>query len=218
MQEPGGIDVPVYTMAEAGRLKGVSYHTVSRAVRKGTLETRRMGRQVLITADALDGWRPMIERRPKKYTVKDADPGVQPTILLSSRGSAHVASRSLDRLVPVLAKLGEQEMPEESLREVALALASALGCRDAALIEWLPGNDGFEVRAAVGEPREWLSFQDAGPRVVTRPIRIGGRAVGLFAGVPEAERAALAEKERELASALLALAGVAIVWSRRPRE
>jgi hypothetical protein len=27
----------VYTMAEAARLKGVSYHTVSRAVRRGVL-------------------------------------------------------------------------------------------------------------------------------------------------------------------------------------
>ncbi len=31
----GGGDV--YTMAEAARLKGVSYHTVSRAVRRGKL-------------------------------------------------------------------------------------------------------------------------------------------------------------------------------------
>ncbi|MFM9105110.1 MAG: hypothetical protein ACKOWF_00210 [Chloroflexota bacterium] len=43
--------------------------------------------------------------------------------------------------------------------------------------------------------------------MVTRPIRMGRQTVGLFAGIPEADR--------ELASALLSLAGVAILWSRR---
>ena len=36
----------VYTMAEAARLKGVSYHTVSRAVRRGSCRPR-----------GWDGWR-----------------------------------------------------------------------------------------------------------------------------------------------------------------
>ncbi|MFM9107521.1 MAG: helix-turn-helix domain-containing protein [Chloroflexota bacterium] len=215
MQEPGGIDVPVYTMAEAARLKGISYHTVSRAVRKGVLDTRRMGRQVLIRADALEEWRPMVERRPKKYAAREADPGVRPAMLLNSRAGAFTAGRAVERLVPVLAKLGEQALPAATLTEVAAALATGLGCEDAALIEWLPGNDGFEVRAVVGEPREWLSFQDAGPRVVTRPIRIGGKTVGLFAGIPDSDRAALTDADKELASALLTLAGVAMLWSRR---
>jgi excisionase family DNA binding protein len=66
-------DLPVlnggvrYTMAESARLKGVSYHTVSRAVRSGKLPAQRLGRMALITAPDLQAWRPMRERAPRKY-------------------------------------------------------------------------------------------------------------------------------------------------------
>ena len=52
----------VYTMAEAARLKGVSYHTVSRAVRRGKLPATRLGRMALIQSEDLREWRPMRER------------------------------------------------------------------------------------------------------------------------------------------------------------
>lgn len=55
------------TMAEAARLKGVSYHTVSRAVRKGRLPVERLGRMALISARDLQEWHPMKERAPRKY-------------------------------------------------------------------------------------------------------------------------------------------------------
>lgn len=55
------------TMTEAARLKGVSYHTVSRAVRKGRLPVVRLGRMALISARDLQEWRPMKERAPRKY-------------------------------------------------------------------------------------------------------------------------------------------------------
>lgn len=55
------------TMAEAARLKGVSYHTVSRAVRKGRLPVVRLGRMALISAHDLQTWRPMKNRAPRKY-------------------------------------------------------------------------------------------------------------------------------------------------------
>ena len=42
-------DDEVYTMGEAARLKGVSYHTVSRAVRRGVLQAQRIGKMVFIT-------------------------------------------------------------------------------------------------------------------------------------------------------------------------
>lgn len=66
-------DPTLYTMREAARLKGVSYHTVSRALRFGRLPARRLGRQALITADDLAVWQPMRQRVPKKYR-RDADP------------------------------------------------------------------------------------------------------------------------------------------------
>jgi excisionase family DNA binding protein len=57
----------VYTLVEAARLKGVSYHTASRAVRSGKLPHTRIGRMAIVAADDLAAWRPMIERRPHKY-------------------------------------------------------------------------------------------------------------------------------------------------------
>jgi excisionase family DNA binding protein len=54
-------------MAEAARLKGVSYHTVSRAVRRGTLPAQRIGKMAFITAGDLQAWQPMVQRAPRKY-------------------------------------------------------------------------------------------------------------------------------------------------------
>lgn len=54
-------------MAEAARLKGVSYHTVSRAVRRGKLPVLRLGRMALISMADLQAWQPMKERAPRKY-------------------------------------------------------------------------------------------------------------------------------------------------------
>jgi excisionase family DNA binding protein len=215
MRDVESQDQVVYTMAEAARLKGVSYHTISRVVRRGVVPCTRMGRQVLISQTALDAWEPMVERRPRKYPGRVPDPGVKPSVILPGSGEAIAAARSLERLVSVLGGLGERELPSATLAEIGSALAALLGCADAAIIEWLPGNEGFEVRAAVGAPRDWLSFQDAGPQVITRPIRIAGQSVGLFAGVPDGDRQPLTERDRDLALALLALAGVAIVWGRR---
>ena len=55
------------TMSEAARLKGVSYHTVSRAVRQGRLPVLRLGRMALISPRDLQEWHPMRERAPRKY-------------------------------------------------------------------------------------------------------------------------------------------------------
>ncbi len=207
-------DQAVYTMAEAARLKGVSYHTVSRAVRTGRLPCARMGRQVLIPGEALEAWRPMVERRPKRYTGRLPDKGVAPVAYLP--GSFPAASPHMyERLVPALISLGEEVAPASALGEILSTLAATLGCADAALIEWLPGNEGFDVRATVGAPRDWLSFQDAGPGLVTRPIRIAGHPVGVFAGI-QAGRTPVDEDASRVALSLLTLAGVAMVWSRRP--
>lgn len=58
------------TMTEAARLKGVSYHTVSRAVRRGKLPVLRLGRMALISMSDLEAWQPMKERAPRKYRRK----------------------------------------------------------------------------------------------------------------------------------------------------
>ena len=76
----------VYTMAEAARLKGVSYHTVSRAVRRGKLPAQRLGRMALINAEDLRDWRPMRERAPHKYRRREPNPNAAPALLDLSSG------------------------------------------------------------------------------------------------------------------------------------
>jgi PAS domain S-box-containing protein/excisionase family DNA binding protein len=69
----------VFTMEEAARRKGVSYHTVSRAVRSGKLRAKRLGRMQLIAGEELHRWTPMRQRAPKRYRKPpdlDAVPGV----------------------------------------------------------------------------------------------------------------------------------------------
>lgn len=70
----------LYTMDDAARVKGVSYHTVSRAVRTGRLPVQRLGRMALISARDLADWQPLRERAPKKYRTREPDPTVTPTV------------------------------------------------------------------------------------------------------------------------------------------
>jgi excisionase family DNA binding protein len=78
----------VYTMAEAARLKGVSYHTVSRAVRRGKLPATRLGRMALITSEDLRDWRPMRERAPRKYRRREPNLRRRPPCSISPLPSA----------------------------------------------------------------------------------------------------------------------------------
>ena len=84
-----------YTMAEAARAKGVSYHTVSRAVRSGKLPAQRLGRMALIAARDLQAWRPMRERAPRKYRQPEPrEPSLHERPVLSDSGTeAHYADR-----------------------------------------------------------------------------------------------------------------------------
>lgn len=77
----GGDGNTVYTMAEAAALKGVSYHTVSRAVRRGKLNAQRLGRMALISAEDLRAWEPMRERAPHKYRRRSPNPEASPALV-----------------------------------------------------------------------------------------------------------------------------------------
>ncbi len=79
--DPAAETSTVYTMTEAAALKGVSYHTVSRAVRRDTLPARRLGRMALIAAEDLRAWRPMRERAPHKYRRRTPDPDASPAVV-----------------------------------------------------------------------------------------------------------------------------------------
>src|SRR6266540_570598 len=92
--EPAPTGGDVYTMAEAARLKGVSYHTVSRAVRRNKLPAQRLGRMALIAADDLRAWRLMRERAPRKYRRREPNPGATPALLdLASGERVELARR-----------------------------------------------------------------------------------------------------------------------------
>lgn len=87
-----------YTMAEAARLKGVSYHTVSRAVRRGRLPVQRLGRMALIAADDLDVWTPMRERAPRKYQSRQPALDASPVLLDVATGERSDLAERLSTL------------------------------------------------------------------------------------------------------------------------
>src|SRR5688500_13686277 len=55
------------TVQQAAHRKGVGYHTVLRANHSGRLPSRRLGRQLWITAADLEVWQPKRNRAPRKY-------------------------------------------------------------------------------------------------------------------------------------------------------
>lgn len=123
----------VYTMAEAARLKGVSYHTVSRAVRRGKLPATRLGRMALITSEDLREWRPMRERAPRKYRRREPNPEATPALLdLASAERVELASR-LSTLNEAIYAAATDMNTEEFFPLLADRLAGTLGLRRAAI-------------------------------------------------------------------------------------
>ncbi len=141
----------VYTMAEAARLKGVSYHTVSRAVRRGKLPAQRLGRMALITAEDLRDWRPMRERAPRKYRRREPNPDAAPAMLdLASGERVDLASRLSTLYEVINSSAAELPLPE-FLALLADRLAAGLGLRRLAI--WAFGPTGRAQRlASFGPP------------------------------------------------------------------
>ena len=142
----------VYTMAEAARLKGVSYHTVSRAVRRGKLPATRLGRMALITSEDLREWRPMRERAPRKYRRREPNPEATPALLdLASAERVELASRLASLYETLFAAAGD--VPRDELFGLlADRLAGALDLRRVA-IRLLDEPRGRTVRVATyGQP------------------------------------------------------------------
>ncbi len=102
-----------YTMSEAARIKGVSYHTVSRAVRSGRLSAQRLGRMALISERDLREWRPMRERAPRKY--RRPEPGTEALPARPVLSEPDLGAHYTDRLV----------LASEQLLEVASAESTA---------------------------------------------------------------------------------------------
>ena len=120
-------ETTLYTMRQAAQVKGVNYHTVSRAVRRGTLPARRLGRQVLITAADLTAWQPMYARAPHKYR-RAPDPTAAavdvPAALLER---AELERQVKDLTVAVRAAAGELSLVDlQTLCDGLAALVAAL--------------------------------------------------------------------------------------------
>jgi len=123
----------VYTMAEAARLKGVSYHTVSRAVRREKLPAQRLGRMALIAAEDLRAWRPMRERAPRKYRRREPNPEATPALLDLASGERVELARRLSTFYEVLhGAAAEQPLPD-FLALLAERLAGALSFKRVAV-------------------------------------------------------------------------------------
>lgn len=108
-------------MAEAARLKGVSYHTVSRAVRRGKLPVLRLGRMALISMADLQAWQPMKERAPRKYRrAERPSSGADPLTLID------VSHLDLVRRVSAFYELVTTIAHEGSLEELASVVTTRI--------------------------------------------------------------------------------------------
>lgn len=116
----------VYTLVEAARLKGVSYHTASRAVRSGKLPHKRVGRMAFVAAADLAAWRPMIERRPHRYAKREPDPGATPALIDLASGDRVALARQLATLLEVLHGAAMAQPLDEFLNLLCQRLSSAL--------------------------------------------------------------------------------------------
>ena len=115
-----------YTMQEAARLKGVSYHTVSRAVRQGKLQVQRLGRMALIPAEELQGWQPMRERAPLKYRRREPDPTIVPALVDLATGERIELARRLTSIYEIIHSAAREQSLAEFARVVCERFGSAM--------------------------------------------------------------------------------------------
>lgn len=146
-QDPGGF----FTMNEVARFKGVSYHTVSRAVRQGKLPATRMGRMALIAAHDLPAWTPMRERAPHKYKRREPDPTATPAVIDLASGERLEFARRLSALYEVIHSSAMQQSLSDFAQVLAETFAQAMEFSRVAI--WIVSQDRATIRrmASVGE-------------------------------------------------------------------
>jgi excisionase family DNA binding protein len=144
----------VYTMAEAARLKGVSYHTVSRAVRRGTLPARRLGRMAFIAADDLRDLRPMVERAPKKYRRRQPDAAAVPSLVDLASGERVDLANRLALLVEANHELTAGLPVAAFLAHMAERVREALALQRVEVWQWDHNPGAARRRARAGTNAE----------------------------------------------------------------
>jgi excisionase family DNA binding protein len=222
-------------MAEAARLKGVSYHTVSRAVRRGKLPATRLGRMALISTEDLRDWRPMRERAPRKYRRREPNPEATPALLdLASAERVDLASRLASLYEALHAAIASQG--DEKLYDlIAERLAITLGLRRVAVNLLEDGREGpvtvgsygsplkvafdntrngrspLSLDALSGEKAAVKSVSDSGlSTLLVAPIRTEGGVAGLIVGDRNGEEFNLDQGELDLAQALANVVGLSL--------
>ena len=115
-----------FTMDEVARLKGVSYHTVSRAVRRGVIRSKRMGRMALVSAEDLACWEPIRSRAPRKYRQRVPDPTITPAVMDLASGERIELARRLSALYEVIHSSAMQQPLEDFAQVLAESFSKAM--------------------------------------------------------------------------------------------
>jgi PAS domain S-box-containing protein/excisionase family DNA binding protein len=155
-------------MAEAARLKGVSYHTVSRAIRRGKLPVQRLGRMALVAAEDLRAWEPMRERAPRKYRRREPNPDVAPALLDLASAERVDLARRLSTLYEVLHSAADQLPLPEFLNLLCDRLGRELDFRR------------VEIRGIDGDGRGVVRLAAYGAPFAELPDRVGVAEVAAF--------------------------------------
>src|SRR6478609_6421807 len=138
-------------MDEVARLKGVSYHTVSRAVRRGALQSKRMGRMALVSAEDLAGWEPVRNRAPHKYRQRVPDPTITPAVMDLASGERIELARRLNLLYEVIHSAAMQQPLEVFAHVLAESFGKAMEFSRIAV--WIVNEERTTLRrvATLGE-------------------------------------------------------------------
>ncbi len=142
-----------YTMAEAARIKGVSYHTVSRAVRNGRLPVFRLGRMGLISGEDLETWQPMRERAPRKYRHAAGPVDIAgPVALDEALGERLEIARQLATLFEVIHAASSELTLVEFGELLANRFSTMFGLSRVSLWVWNSRDGTGERVAHIGDP------------------------------------------------------------------
>lgn len=146
-----------YTMAEAAAIKGVSYHTVSRAVRQGRLPVTRLGRMALIGGQDLANWEPMRERAPRRFRQEPTETRTPSPVIEEAFGGRVEIARHLAAMFEVI-HAASSELSLEPFGEVLTnRFATMFGLTRASL--WV-----FNARDGTGQ-----RLASVGPSFTTIP-------------------------------------------------
>lgn len=162
------------TMAEAARLKGVSYHTVSRAVRRGKLPVLRLGRMALISMADLQQWQPMKERAPRKYRRKQRSIGAADPVHLIDVEHLELVRR-LATFYELIGKIATEGSLEDLADVVTSRFAEALHLDRASMWQ-------FDLEAEVA--RRLGTFEEAVLRLPDEVPINAARVLEEFASHP----------------------------------